>query len=282
MPGLTAFAGGTHCTEAARERRLCFFVIIFARFCCPQTVALRVGRLFPVLTAIMVAWLAGTPFAIADTTAADSIELRVRACTVCHGPEGRAAPDGYYPRIAGKPSGYLFQQLLGFRDGRRRYAPMTHLIDTLPDSYLLEMARHFSALDLPYPPPRITSVTRASLDRGRELVTRGDPSLEIPACSRCHGDALTGLAPAVPGLLGLPRDYLNAQLGAWRSGQRRAFAPDCMAHIAGKLSPQDIGAVAAWLSSQPLPADAKAVRSLPSKPPMECGSFAVTEPAAGR
>ena len=43
---------------------------------------------------------------------------------------------------------------------------------------------------------------------------------------------MTGLAPFVPGLLGLPRDYLNAQLGAWRSGQRRALPPDCMAQVA--------------------------------------------------
>jgi cytochrome c553 len=55
-----------------------------------------------------------------------------------------------------------------------------------------------------------------------------------------------------------------------------------MAQIAGRLSPQDIGAVAAWLSSQPLPSDTKAVRSLGRKPPMECGSLTVTEPAAGK
>jgi cytochrome c553 len=35
---------------------------------------------------------------------------------------------------------------------------------------------------------------------------------------------MTGVAPHIPGLLGLPRDYLNAQLGAWKAGQRRAHA----------------------------------------------------------
>jgi cytochrome c553 len=49
---------------------------------------------------------------------------------------------------------------------------------------------------------------------------------------------MTGRAPFVPGLLGLPRDYLNAQLGAWRTGQRRALAPDCMAEVARKLAPE--------------------------------------------
>ena len=40
------------------------------------------------------------------------------------------------------------------------------------------------------------------------------------------------MKPAVPGLLGLPRDYLNGQLGAWQTRQRHATAPDCMATIA--------------------------------------------------
>jgi cytochrome c553 len=257
-------------------------MIKVARFFGGRHISASCRRLLRNLTLIGVAWTTSASLALAGEPAPDSIELRVRACTVCHGPEGRAAPDGYYPRIAGKPAGYLFQQLLSFRDGRRRYAPMTHLLDTLPDTYLLEMARYFAALDLPYPPPRPASAPSAWLDRGRELVTRGDPAHDVPACNQCHGEALTGFAPAVPGLLGLPRDYLNAQLGAWRSGQRRAFAPDCMAQIAGRLSPQDIGAVAAWLSSQPLPSDTKAVRSLGRKPPMECGSLTVTEPAAGK
>ena len=37
----------------------------------------------------------------------DTIAQRALACTACHGPQGRAAPDGYYPRLAGKPAGYL-------------------------------------------------------------------------------------------------------------------------------------------------------------------------------
>ena len=78
---------------------------------------------------------------------------RMLACTGCHGPEGRAAADGYYPRIAGKPAGYLFNQLVNFRDGRRAYALMTNLLAPLDDAYLREIAAHFAGLDLPYPAP---------------------------------------------------------------------------------------------------------------------------------
>jgi len=197
---------------------------------------------------------------------------RTLACTVCHGKEGRAGPDGYYPRIAGKPAGYLFNQLLSFRDGRRHYGLMARLLDPLSDEYLHEIATHFAALDLPYPAPQPTSATPAMLERGQQLATRGDASVGLPACAACHGTALTGVAPNTPGLLGLPRDYLNAQLGAWRSGQRRAHAPDCMARIARQLRPEDLTALTNWLAAQPVPRDARPVASLPAPAPIACGS----------
>ena len=67
--------------------------------------------------------------------------------------QGRAGPDGYYPRLAGKPAGYLYNQLLNFRDGRRHYGLMTRMVDVLSDEYLMDIARHFAAMQAPYPPP---------------------------------------------------------------------------------------------------------------------------------
>jgi cytochrome c553 len=212
------------------------------------------------------------PAAMAQARVPDTMAQRMQACTACHGKEGRATRDGYFPRIAGKPAGYLYNQLVNFRDGRRRNAAMTHLIEHLSDDYLREIAGYFASLDLPYPPPRAEDRARPGQARGEALVKRGDEALRVPACVACHGAAMTGVVPAAPGLLGLPRDYLVAQLGAWRSGQRRAHAPDCMAQVAQRLSAEDIGAVASWLAAQPLPADAKAVAAPTSPPPMECGS----------
>jgi cytochrome c553 len=217
---------------------------------------------------------AGTACASAAPRVIDSISERVRVCTGCHGPEGRAASDGYYPRIAGKPAGYLYNQLVNFREGRRHYAPMTRLVDPLSDAYLQEIADHFAALELPYPPPQPATMSAEALRRGEGLALRGDAARRIPACVQCHGPALTGLAPAIPGLLGLPRDYLNGQLGAWKSGSRRAHAPDCMADIARALTPDDVSAVAQWLAARPMGAQAKAVTRLPAPMPMPCGGVA--------
>ncbi|HEY1230292.1 MAG TPA: c-type cytochrome [Ramlibacter sp.] len=222
--------------------------------------------------ALLASALLVLPAAQAAAPFEDSMAQRTLACTACHGAQGRAGPDGYYPRIAGKPAGYLYNQLLNFRDGRRHYAAMTRLLDPLSEPYLLEIAQHFSRLELPYDAPRAPQAPAALLGRGRQLATQGDSANRLPACTACHGAKLTGVQPNTPGLLGLPHDYINAQLGAWRTGQRRAHAPDCMAQVARTLTPEDLDAVSTWLAAQPLPSDTHPAARLPEPTPIACGS----------
>lgn len=210
--------------------------------------------------------------AAADAVIPDTIAERVVACTACHGKQGRATSDGYFPRIAGKPAGYLYNQLINFRDGRRTNAMMTYMVNHLSDGYLHEMAGYFASLSLPYPAPQSLALPASVIERGRMLVMSGDASKNVPACVSCHGKALTGVAPFVPGLLGLPRGYLSAQFGAWKNGTRRTAAPDCMAQIAARLTVEDISAASAWLASQPVPDDSSPEPASPVKLPLPCGS----------
>lgn len=203
----------------------------------------------------------------------DTLAQRALACTGCHGKEGRAAPDGYYPRLAGKPTGYLYNQLLNFRDGRRDYGLMSELIAPLSDAYLKELAGHFASLDLPYPPPQQPTLATPELARAEQLIRQGDAARKLPACIACHGERLTGTQPAIPGLLGLSRDYLNGQLGAWRSGQRRAQSPDCMAQIAKTLTEAEINAITQFLAGRPLPADPHPAPALAAPAPIRCGGL---------
>lgn len=202
----------------------------------------------------------------------DTLAQRLLLCASCHGEQGRAGPDGYYPRIAGKPAAYLFNQLKNFQNGQRSHDLMVRLVEPLSDGYLHSIAQHFSNLDLPYAAPLRVAEQALILARGEQLAMRGDPQRKLPACASCHGAALTGALPATPGLLGLPRDYINAQLGAWQTGSRHAAAPDCMTHIANALQPADVVAVSAWLASRPVPAKPTPV-ALPQQPPLKCGSF---------
>lgn len=208
----------------------------------------------------------------ATTKVEDTLAQRLQACTPCHGQQGVATPNGYFPRIAGKPQGYLFEQLLNFKEARRGHATMQHLVQPLSTSYLLEIAGYFSALDLPYPPPEAVDAPAAVIQRGRKLAQDGDPALKLPACTACHGTHLTGALPATPGLLGLSKDYLTAQLGAWRNDLRRARVPDCMKHISDRLTDADIHAVTAFLASQPVPQDSRAVQPVQAPAEPKCAA----------
>jgi cytochrome c553 len=224
------------------------------------------------LAASLAACLAGAPLLAADRPAVlpDSMAQRVLACTSCHAKKD--VNDQYFPRISGKPAGYLFNQMVNFRDGRRQFPLMTYMVGHLPEPYLLEIAAHFAAEHLPAPPVQPSDASAAVLERGRTLVMQGDPLLKVPACIACHGERLTGVNPAIPGLMGLPRDYINAQFGAWRNKTRRAQAPDCMADITARLSLADVSAVSSWLGLQPVPPDARPADRIALPLPMACGS----------
>ena len=211
--------------------------------------------------------MAGPPAAIPDTLA-----QRMQPCSTCHGKEGHPTQQGFFPRIAGKPAGYLYNQLDNFRSGRRAYPTMTYFVEQMSDDYLHEIADWFASLDLPYAPPQTVGAPAGEIARGEALARQGDAAHGIPACVQCHGAGLTGVLPAVPGLLGLPRGYLVEQFGAWRTGQRKALAPDCMARVATMLTPADITAVATWLSAQPVVLGPAAANTLARPLPLACGS----------
>src|SRR5581483_7839441 len=162
-----------------------------------------------------------------------AIQDRVVPCATCHGKQGHSQADEYFPSIAGKPAGYL-QQPMAVAEPR-------------------------------------TIGSEQTLAQGRAIVERGDPSRGVPACQGCHGESLTGAQPSIPGLVGLPVEYLQAQLGAWRSGVRKARDPDCMAEIATKLSDAELQAATAWIASRPTLASYRPSERAPDPLPLRCG-----------
>jgi cytochrome c553 len=215
--------------------------------------------------------LAAPALAAPGATLPDTLAQRLVACTSCHA--AKEHRDAFFPHIAGKPAGYLYNQLINFREGRRQYPLMTYMVDHLPDPYLREIAQYFSELPPATVPAQASTASKVALARGRTLATLGDPAIDVPACIACHGQKLTGVTPAIPGLLGLPRDYINAQFGAWRNHVRRANAPDCMGLIANRLSDQDVAAVSSWLATQPMPPDARPAASAAAPLPIRCGGM---------
>ncbi len=208
----------------------------------------------------------------------DTLEQRLKACSICHGDHGEGLrKNEYNPRLAGKPTGYLYNQLINFRDKRRKFPIMNYMVAYLSDTYLLEIADHYSKVSTPYPGPQ-RRASAETLALGGRLVKDGDPARKLPACTECHGSTLTGMEPSIPGLVGLYGDYIAAQMGAWKNNRRHAMEPDCMHEVAQLLTPNDISAIAAWLVAQPLPANLRPAPAGSVKPPLECGGISEPKP----
>jgi cytochrome c553 len=210
--------------------------------------------------------------AIAAFKKVDSMEARVQGCVTCHGQSGQGTNNEYFPRIAGKPATYLYNQLVAFRDGKRVYPPMNYLVAYLPDAYLKDIAEHFAKQRPPFQAKQQIIATASEIARGATLAVSGDASKQVPPCVACHGPGLTGMEPGIPGLVGLRASYIVAQLTRWRTGNRQAAQPDCMKRIADHLSLDDMRAVATWLATQDPPADASPAKATPQRMPLSCGS----------
>lgn len=228
---------------------------------------------------LLAATAGGEALGQAVSTSADTvpntIEARVQACIGCHGAQGRGVENVYFPRLAGKPAGYLYNQLVAFRDGRRKYVPMNYLLAYLPDPYLLRMAEYFAQQNPPFHVAPVASRTAQATQLrkdGQRIITAGIAAKKVPACVACHGAELNGREPGIPGLLGLRADYISAQLGAWRYGTRTALAPDCMQFVASSLSEPEVAAVAAWLASLPVPPNVRPAKADKARLPLACGS----------
>lgn len=200
---------------------------------------------------------------------------RLAACAACHGERGHSDSEEYFPSLAGKPAGYIYQQLLNFRDGRRHNDVMQPMLSNLPASYLQEIAHYYAdqrfeaAVDVKAQ-TQLPAIKHGQ--RAEELIKHGDPARNLPACGACHGADLAGAQPTIPGLLGLPQAYLQSQLGAWRVGSRNAVSPDCMQTVAKTLTADETSAVAAWLAQQPIPLNYEPADTLPDNLPLPCGA----------
>ncbi|MGH8116293.1 MAG: c-type cytochrome [Rhodanobacteraceae bacterium] len=187
------------------------------------------------------------------------METRLAACAFCHGKQGQGDLDrrgGVYPRLAGQPAGYLYEQMSQFVSGARTGIPpvvvMRRLLENLTPDYMQRIAEFYQNSTPAYPPP--VPASAAKLQEGRELVERGVPAQHIPACTTCHGPNLEGQAPEIPALAGQNDRYLTVQFMHWILDQRRNPLHQRIAHT---LSEQQVQAVSAYLSSlRPQSADA--------------------------
>lgn len=210
----------------------------------------------------------------ASPSVPDTLEQRLAACSQCHGEKGQGNPDmPGVPHIAGKPAGYLYQQLQSFQTGRRDNDAMQYVVSNLTPAYLKTIAKHYASQPIVYVPKVPDGISDEVLAYGEDVVKNGDSIHRVPSCASCHGAKLTGVKPMIPGVLGLSYTYIKNQLHSWRANERSAAGMHCMWVVANRMTDKQVKAVAAWLSSQPLPDDPSLITEdqLSSPLPGWCG-----------
>lgn len=179
---------------------------------------------------------------------ASAAPAAAQVCASCHGQQGQGG--GIYPRIAGQPQEFLQNELRFFRSGARPNPMMRPVAKDLTDADITALAGYFSALHPPFTVAHL-DLSSAQRQRGQELVTMGDWPHGVPACIRCHGPDLGGVAPLIPALAGQSRQYMLSGLRLMQSlhGQARYYPLQIMSHVSLGLSDTDISAVTGYIAA---------------------------------
>lgn len=183
--------------------------------------------------------------ASAGTSVPPEPNLVVSTCSQCHGDRGvSTAP--LFPNLAAQDKDYLIAQLKNFRDHKRSdphaQAYMWGMAHPLTDKVIDKVATYFAALP---PPPGNKDEDAAEVAAGKKIFDNGIKSEDVPACSACHGATAAGTS-TIPRLAGQHREYLAAQILAFRSDQRNN--PIMHGNVA-KIKDKQIREVAAYLAS---------------------------------
>lgn len=165
-------------------------------------------------------------------------------CVGCHGVDGNspAAPN---PNLAGQHAAYIAKQLSNFKPvgdkpALRDNAIMAGMAAGLSDEDIRNLAAYFSQQKLT---PAVAKDEKL-IAEGQKLWRMGDFEKGIPACAGCHGPAGAGLPAQYPRLAGQFPEYTDAQLKAFRQGERANDPEKMMRTIAAKLSDAEMKAVA--------------------------------------
>lgn len=170
-------------------------------------------------------------------------------CVACHGADGNS-PIAANPHLAGQVEDYLYKQLANFKmvDGKpalRNSPIMMGMAAALSEEDMRNVAAWFSQQK--QNPAAAKDESQIAL--GKKLWRMGDFQKGIPACAGCHGAAGAGMPAQYPRLAGQYPEYTEAQLKAFRQGDRANDPEKMMRAIAAKLSDAEIKAVSEFAAS---------------------------------
>jgi len=192
---------------------------------------------------LSLAVVSNAAFALGDAVAG---KTKSASCGGCHGLDGNSPLDAF-PKLAGQNEKYIAKQLAEFKANKTRQ-----------NAVMLGMATPVSAADAAdigafYQSKAVTSTApfdEAKAAKGRDIYNGGDLQAGIPACKACHGANGNGNAGSgYPSVGGQYVGYTLAQLKAFKSGARSNDERELMREIVGKLSDDQLEALANYMAS---------------------------------
>jgi cytochrome c553 len=163
-------------------------------------------------------------------------------CVACHGADGKGRGQADIPVLGGQDPRYLARALEDYATGRRASAVMQNAAATLRPEERVALARHFAAM------PGLATPRRAQDARVRQIVERGLPERQLPACASCH-------APGKPQpvLHGQKAAYIAERLRRWKGAKEVVDArkpQEVMPVIARRIPEEMIEPVALYLAGR--------------------------------
>jgi cytochrome c553 len=202
------------------------------------------NRVLALLSFSVCAWAAAAAGPAAKPDIEKGRKIASQVCAACHGADGNS-PNSANPNIAGQVPEYLQKQLANFKPAPGRKAERENpVMGAMTANLLPEDMRNVAAFFGAQQAKPGIAKNKETVALGRKIWRGGDAARGLAACASCHGAAGAGMPAQYPRIAGQYAEYTDAQLKAFRSGQRANDPSNMMRTIAAKMSDGEMSAVA--------------------------------------
>lgn len=160
-------------------------------------------------------------------------------CAICHGPTGVSRADS--PNLAGQYAAVIYKQLRDFKSGARVNAVMSPFALTMTEQDMRDLAAYYAYL------PRLPETPAGTAVAEPAIVQVGAPMRGIAPCGSCHGGIENKRGS--PWLNGQSAVYIESQLRAFVSGNRRNDTSEQMRNVARAMTDEEIRAASRYYAS---------------------------------
>ncbi len=198
--------------------------------------------------AVSTTTISAAAWAQAKADIAKGQQIAGQVCAACHAADGNSTI-AQNPILAGQVPEYLHKQLKNFKapaSGKadRGNAVMAPMVANLSEQDMQNLAAYYAAQSAK---PR-NARNKDLVALGQQIYRGGIPEKSVPACAGCHGVTGAGMPAQYPRLAGQHAEYTEAQMKAWRSGERANDPNRLMRTIAARMSDKEILAVSDFIA----------------------------------